>query len=136
MTPSPGEIWLADIPFTDGSASKIRPVLVLWLDAGDAVVAAVTSAATRSSSDVFLQNWQAEGLRVASTVRLSRLDCLEQNLLRRRLGALSGGDAQRIKQIWASQIQLRFSSSRPDYGYEITRAGSFTLYGDPAIINV
>jgi mRNA-degrading endonuclease toxin of MazEF toxin-antitoxin module len=34
MTPSPGEIWLADIPFTDGSASKIRPVLVLWLDAG------------------------------------------------------------------------------------------------------
>jgi mRNA interferase MazF len=57
---------------------------------------------------VFLQNWQVEGLRVASTVRLSRLDCLEQNLLRRRLGALSGGDAQRIKQIWASQIQLRF----------------------------
>ena len=50
MTPSPGEIWLADIPFTDGSASKIRPVLVLWLDAGDAVVAAVTSAATRSST--------------------------------------------------------------------------------------
>jgi mRNA interferase MazF len=77
MTPSPGEIWLADIPFTDGSASKIRPVLVLWLDAGDAVVAAVTSAATRSPSDVLLQNWQAEGLRVASTVRLSRLDCLE-----------------------------------------------------------
>jgi mRNA interferase MazF len=108
MTPSPGEIWLADIPFTDGSASKIRPVLVLWLDAGDAVVAAVTSAATRSPSDVFLHDWQSEGLRVASTVRLSRLDCLEQNLLRRRLGALSSGDAQRIKQIWANQIQLRF----------------------------
>ena len=108
MTPSPGEIWLADIPFTDGSASKIRPVLVLWLDAGDVVVAAVTSAATRSPSDVFLHSWQSEGLRVASTVRLSRLDCLEQNLLRRRLGALSSGDAQRIKQIWANQIQLRF----------------------------
>jgi len=55
-----------------------------------------------------LQNWQVEGLRVASTVRLSRLDCLEQNLLRRKLGALSSGDAQRIKQIWADQIQLRF----------------------------
>ncbi|MGB8368784.1 MAG: type II toxin-antitoxin system PemK/MazF family toxin [Limisphaerales bacterium] len=108
MTPSPGEIWLADIPFTDGSASKILPVLVLWLDAGDAVVAAVTSAAARSPSDVLLQNWQAEGLRVASTIRLSRLDCLEQNLLRRKLGALSSGDAQRIKQVWANQIQLRF----------------------------
>lgn len=108
MTPSPGEIWLAEIPFTDGSASKIRPVLILWLDVGDAVMAAVTSAAPRSTSDVSLQDWQAEGLRVISTVRLSRLDCLEQNLLRRKLGVLSRNDAQRIKQVWANQIQLRF----------------------------
>jgi mRNA interferase MazF len=108
MTPSPGEIWLADIPFTDGSAAKIRPVLVLWLDAADSVVAAVTSAAPRSASDVPLQDWQAEGLRVASAVRLSRLDCLEQNLLRRKLAVLSRHDAQHIKQIWANQIQLRF----------------------------
>lgn len=33
--PRPGEIWLADIPFTNGVASKIRPVLMLWLDAAD-----------------------------------------------------------------------------------------------------
>lgn len=39
-----GEIWLADIPFTSGTGSKIRPVLVLWLDGSDAVVAVVTSA--------------------------------------------------------------------------------------------
>jgi mRNA interferase MazF len=108
MTPLPGEIWLAEIPFTDGSASKIRPVLVLWLDAGDVVVSAVTSAMPRSPSDVSLQDWQVEGLRVASTVRLSRLDCLEQNLLRRKLGVLSRTDAQRIKQVWANQIQLQF----------------------------
>ena len=48
----------ADIPFTSGSGSKKRPVLVLWLHGQDAVVAAATS-----------------------TVRLSRLDCLEQALL-------------------------------------------------------
>jgi mRNA interferase MazF len=106
--PQPGEIWLAEIPFTNAAASKIRPVLVLWCDAGDVVVAAVTSAAPRSASDVSLQDWLAEGLRVASTVRLSRLDCLEQSLLRRRLGALSAGDAQRIKQTWANEIRLRF----------------------------
>jgi mRNA interferase MazF len=39
----PGEFWLAEIPFTDGSASKIRPVLILWRDGLDLVVAAVTS---------------------------------------------------------------------------------------------
>jgi mRNA-degrading endonuclease toxin of MazEF toxin-antitoxin module len=108
MTPSPGEVWLAEIPFTDGSASKIRPVLILWLDAADVVVAAVTSAEPRSLTDVTLMDWQSEGLRVASTVRLSRLDCLEQILLRYKLGSLSSGDAQKIKEAWKNQIQLRF----------------------------
>jgi mRNA interferase MazF len=48
MNIRPGDLWIADIRFTDGSASKKRPVLVLWLDGQDAVVAAVTSAAVRS----------------------------------------------------------------------------------------
>ena len=108
MTPFPGEIWLADIPFTGGSASKIRPVLVLWLDAADAVVAAVTSAAPRSPSDVPLVNWQAAGLRLPSTARLSRLDCLEQILPRKKLGKISAADARQLKQVWTAQIQLRF----------------------------
>jgi mRNA interferase MazF len=108
MTPLPGEIWLAEIPFTDGSASKIRPVLVLWLDMADVVVAAVTSAPARSPTDVILGGWQSEGLRVASTVRLSRLDCLEQILLRRKLGSLSADDARKVKEVWTSKVQLRF----------------------------
>ncbi len=29
MTIQPGEFWVADIPFTDATASKKRPVLVL-----------------------------------------------------------------------------------------------------------
>jgi mRNA interferase MazF len=106
--PLPGEIWLADIPFTSGTASKLRPVLVLWVDAADVIVAAVTSAGPRSPADVFLQDWSAEGLRVASTVRLSRLDCLEQILLRRKLGGLTPGDAGRIKHTWEHQIRLQF----------------------------
>jgi len=108
MTLLPGEIWLAEIPFTGGAVSKIRPVLILWLDAADAVVAAVTSAAPRSLTDVALAEWRNAGLRLASTVRLSRLDCLEQILLRRKLGVLSPNDSQRIKQTWTSQIRLQF----------------------------
>jgi mRNA interferase MazF len=106
--PRPGEIWLADIPFTSGAASKLRPVLVLWTDAADVVVAAVTSAGPRSTTDVALQGWSAAGLRVASTVRLSRLDCLEQLLLRRRLGLLAAVDADQVKRAWANEIRLRF----------------------------
>lgn len=106
--PLAGEIWLADIPFTQGTASKIRPVLLLWEDAADVVVAAVTSAQPRSAMDVALQDWKSEGLRVASCVRLSRLDCMEKVLLRRRLGRLSRTDAERLKQVWSKEIQLRF----------------------------
>lgn len=106
--PLPGNIWLADIPFTSGAASKLRPVLILWTDAADAVVAAVTSSAPRSPSDVPLRDWQAAGLRVVSTVRLARLDCLEQTLLRRCLGSITSVDAANLKQIWNNHIQLRF----------------------------
>lgn len=65
--PLPGEIWLANIPFTSGTSSKIRPVLVLWLDAADCVVSTVTSMPPRSASDVPLADWLAAGLRVPST---------------------------------------------------------------------
>jgi len=106
--PLPGEVWIADIPFTSGTASKLRPVLVLWTDAADVVVAAVTSAQPRTATDVALQNWSAAGLRMASTVRLSRLDCLEQSLLRRRLGVLAQSDSEQLKRVWANEIRLRF----------------------------
>ena len=106
--PKAGEIWLADIPFTNGAASKVRPVLLLWEDAADVVVAAVTKAAPRSPTDVPLSDWAKAGLVVASTVRLSRLDCLEQPLLRRRLGVVSQADARTLKAVWSQHIQLRF----------------------------
>ncbi len=76
-----GEFWIAQIPFTNGVSSKKRPVLILWLDGNDVVAAVVTSATPRTQTDVLLKDWVEGGLRVASTVRLSHLDCLEQSLL-------------------------------------------------------
>ena len=108
MTIHPGDFWVAEIPFTDGSASKKRPVLVLWLDGQDVVVAAVTSAAPRTLTDVSLVDWRASGLRIPSTVRLSRLDCLEQFLLLFRLGQVSLADARRLKDVWAVHIKPQF----------------------------
>jgi mRNA interferase MazF len=104
----PGDFWVADILFTDRSASKKRPVLVLWLDGADAIVAAVTAATPRSPTDLTLVDWRASGLRVPSTVRLSRLDCLEQSLLLSRLGDISIGDAQRIHSVWTQHIKPQF----------------------------
>jgi len=107
-TIQPGEFWVANIPFTDGSGSKKRPVLVLWLDAADVVAAAVTSAPPRSTTDVALTDWRASGLRAASTVRLSRLDCLERSLFTVRIGAISINDGLTVRQIWATHIKPQF----------------------------
>ena len=52
MSCQPGDFWVAEILFTDGSAAKRRPILVLWIDGQDVVVAAVTSAAPRTPTDI------------------------------------------------------------------------------------
>lgn len=83
-------------------------MLVLWLDAADVVVAAVTTASPRSLSDVPLNDWQASGLRAPSTVRLSRLDCLEQGLLVHRLGRISPLDSNRVKSAWGQHVKPQF----------------------------
>ncbi|MEU8115800.1 type II toxin-antitoxin system PemK/MazF family toxin [Micromonospora sp. NPDC048947] len=41
--PSPGEIWWADVPYADGSGSKVRPCLVLRADSRGADVLKITS---------------------------------------------------------------------------------------------
>jgi mRNA interferase MazF len=103
-----GEIWVALIPFTNGISSKKRPVLILWVDGADVVLAAVTSAQPRTQTDVLLKNWSVSGLRVASTVRLSRLDCLEKSLLITKLGQLSQEDADNLREVWNTHIKPQF----------------------------
>ena len=103
-----GEIWIAAIPFTNGIASKKRPVLILWDDGNDVVLAAVTSAKPRTQTDVVLKNWANSGLRVESTVRLSRLDCIEKSLMISKLGKLSAEDANKLKEIWTTYVKPQF----------------------------
>lgn len=103
-----GDFWVAKITFTDGVNSKKRPVLILWCDADDVIVAVVTSAQPRSKTDVSLQDWKTSGLKVASTVRLSRLDSLEKSLLLKKIGHISTRDAQNILQVWNSHVKPVF----------------------------
>jgi mRNA interferase MazF len=108
MTVKAGELWIAEITFTDGSVSKKRPILILWIDGDDVVVAAVTSSKPRTQTDVVLTDWETCGLRVASTVRLSRLDCLERSLLIKKLGELSASDAEALKEVWTQHVKPNF----------------------------
>jgi mRNA interferase MazF len=57
---------------------------------------------------VALTDWLQAGLKTASTARLSRLDCLEQSLLKSRIGVIAPSDAKAIRQIWDSYIHPQF----------------------------
>ncbi len=103
-----GEFWVADIPFTSGEGSKKRPILVLWLDGDDVVAAVVTSTKPRTQTDVTLNDWSISGLRVPSTVRLSRLDCLEKSLLLAKIGQISESDADKLKEVWDLYVKPQF----------------------------
>jgi len=41
--PAPGEIWWAEVPYQDGTGSKVRPCLVLTTGAGGSTVLKITS---------------------------------------------------------------------------------------------
>ncbi len=103
-----GELWIAEIYYTNGTDAKKRPVLILWVDGQDAVVAVVTSAAPRTVTDIFLTDWEESGLRAPSTIRLSRSDCLELSLFRKKVGQLSETDAVELKKAWKESISLQF----------------------------
>ncbi len=101
-----GELWLTEVEFADGSGVKPRPMLVLFTDNNDSVLAVVTSAAPRSSLDVEVRDWQAAGLRRPSTVRLDKLVTMSHTRLWARLGALQSNDWNQVVETWNLKMRL------------------------------
>ena len=91
-----GDIVLIPFPFTDLSASKRRPAVVLWADPArvDFVLAFISSQRLRRAAvgDVPLLPTHPEfaltGLVMPSTIRATKLATLSGALLRRWLGRL------------------------------------------------
>ena len=76
MTYNRGDILLVPFPFSDLSATKVRPAVVISSPAyhatePDLILAAITSntAAATSPMDYVLQDWQAAGLRYPSALK-------------------------------------------------------------------
>jgi mRNA interferase MazF len=101
-----GEIFVSQFPFTSGTLSKVRPVLVLFDLGQDMVVCRVTSARHGGPLDVVLTEWQAAGLLKPSVARLDRLVTAERSVLLRRLGCLSAADLASVRKTWNQQMRL------------------------------
>jgi mRNA interferase MazF len=95
-----GEIYLAEFPFGDTGATKLRPVLLLTgpVGIGTACVAAYISSVIPTAllpSDLLLDPSRPEHsttrLKTVSVLRLHKIATIHRGSLRRRLGELGAG---------------------------------------------
>jgi mRNA interferase MazF len=98
-----GDIVLVPFPFTNQTASKQRPAVVVSNAAynrsrPDVVLMAVTSQIRPSPAlgEVWLKDWQAAGLLKPSVIK-PVFATIEENLIIRQLGRLSAGDQAALK---------------------------------------
>ncbi|MBI1765891.1 MAG: type II toxin-antitoxin system PemK/MazF family toxin [Acidobacteria bacterium] len=101
-----GEIFLCQLPFTNGAVSKARPVLVLFDLPQDAVICRVTSVLHAGPLDLALRDWAQAGLAKPSAARLDRLVTAEKTLLTRRLGQLTAHDEAAVRVAWNQHMKL------------------------------
>ncbi len=101
-----GEVFICQFPFTSGTASKIRPALVLFDLQQDAVICRVTSVSRSGALDVTISDWRAAGLLKPSVARLDRLVTAEKTVFLRRLGTLSAADLATVRDAWNRHMTL------------------------------
>ena len=105
-----GDVLLVPFPFTDQSATKRRPAVVLSGQAynqthRDVILAAVTSRIAGGSDEVPLNDWRAAGLLKPSVVK-PVLSTFDISLVIRSLSALSDRDRARVRALFARILDL------------------------------
>jgi mRNA interferase MazF len=105
-----GTIVLVPFPFTDQTASKQRPAVVIssaMYNAArpDIILMAITSQLRASAAfgEVWLADWHAAGLLKPSAVK-PVIATLEQSLILKTLGTLADDDAQVLRAAIAAII--------------------------------
>ncbi len=100
MTFDPWDVVVVPFPFTDKKTAKRRPALVLsarrHFDTGHSVLAMITSRSNANwPLDVPITDGAAAGLPAPSVARM-KLFTLDNRLILRKAGALSGKDAKAV----------------------------------------
>lgn len=102
---NPGDVILVPFPFTDQSQSKQRPAVVVstaryQVERPDIVVMAITSQVRSPPAfgESSVRDWRAAGLLKPSVIK-PVLTTLDQRLVRKTLGRLSGTDRSALKDV-------------------------------------
>lgn len=91
-----GKIILIPVPYTDLTAAKLRPALVIFEGRLDLIVAAITTTMFNVSPewDVFIGTGDPEfhqtGLKAASVLKLTKISTVRKDLAEGELGEIDG----------------------------------------------
>jgi mRNA interferase MazF len=96
-----GEIIIVDYPFTDQSASKRRPALVVQSDAiqsPDTLIAPISTSTQQTSTRVAIEPSKEPGSRLTlpCMVRCENLSTVEQSMVLGSIGYLSRQTMRRV----------------------------------------
>jgi mRNA interferase MazF len=105
-----GDVVLVPFPFTDQSATKKRPAVVISSSAyhrsgPDLLIMAITSKmrAVRAVGEFRVKDWQEAGLLKPSAIK-SVITTIERSLVLKRLGRLKAEDQQSLRRAVAALI--------------------------------
>ena len=104
-----GDIVLVPFPFTDQSATKKRPAVVISSTSyhrakPDLLIMAVTSQSRPTAAgELHVKDWQGAGLLKPSAVK-PVITTIERTLVLKRLGRLNDADQQALRRTIASII--------------------------------
>lgn len=113
-----GDVVLVSVPFTSGTASKTRPVLVVQADHNnrrlqDTIVAVITSTTRRASLEptqllieVATPEGRQSGLLHDSAVKCERLHTVLQSQIQRTIGSLPAALMQQVNDCLKAALEL------------------------------
>ena len=104
-----GDVVLLPFPSGDRTLAKVRPAVVLSNEAynrrGDVIVAAITTHAPRTASDVALAGWRSARLVAPSVVRM-QLATVSASRILHRPGRLDPLDLRHVTESLRQVLEL------------------------------
>ena len=105
---SRGSVVLVRFPFSDLTSAKVRPAGVVSAAHAsvDVFIVPLTSKLTRPQAGEFImQDWRAAGLNVPTSVKRG-IFTIHENLIIKRVGAISSSDAGELDESLRAWLQL------------------------------
>lgn len=102
-----GDIILIPFPFTDLTGNKLRPAVILIATEYDLTLSFVTTQIKwKEATDIELSPTRANGIKLPSLIRLSKIATVDKSLAIGKLGQLRQNEITELNQKLKTLLQL------------------------------